>query len=324
VGTEDRYDHPVIVIHGEEVTGISYGGEIPAADTVREWGPESVVTPGLVDAYTHLGLKGGADEAHTAVTPELRAADAFQPTPAMRQAVLAAGITTLYLAPGERNLIGGWIAVVKPAPDEEGGWKIVDPRWGIAASLTDGSRIAARAPTSLAGQFSALERLLSEGVLQPRVPLVVRVEEPEEILNASELIRVGAGHVVLAGRPDGYELAAGLPFVILPYAPGDPVQDLLKLLSLAEEELPLAFGSNRAGPHLLRLQAQLAVRMGLKPGRVREALYGGPLMERGALPLPADLVVWSGDPLDGRSRVLATIVGGRILYEAPEKERRGE
>ena len=68
----DEIHAPMVVIHGGKITGLSAGGVPQAGAPLRDWGPESVLTPGLVDLYTHLGIEGGADEAHTAVTADLR------------------------------------------------------------------------------------------------------------------------------------------------------------------------------------------------------------------------------------------------------------
>jgi imidazolonepropionase-like amidohydrolase len=66
------------------------------------------------------------------------------------------------------------------------------------------------------------------------------------------------------------------------------------------------------------MQAIQAVRYVLQPAVALDALMGEALGERRVEGGPADLVVWSGDPIDGSSRVLLVVVDGVILHEAEE------
>lgn len=148
---------------------------------------------------------------------------------------------------------------------------------------------------------------------------MVRVEEAEEALNAAELPAVGARRTLLVGRVPEPGMTGGLPVVLLPRAPGDDVPDLLDAVGLAGAGVPMAFGTGEAAPTSLRLQALMALSLGADPGRVRDALHGGPYAAGSLVGAPADLVVWSGDPLNGHSRALAVIVDGKLLHEAPER-----
>ncbi|MGZ6125692.1 MAG: amidohydrolase family protein, partial [Myxococcales bacterium] len=74
-----------------------------------------VVTPGIIDAHSHLGVystpftQGNADgnEATNPVTAEVSAKDGFWPQdPGLRRAA-AGGVTSLLVLPGSANLIGG-------------------------------------------------------------------------------------------------------------------------------------------------------------------------------------------------------------------------
>ena len=77
-----------------------------------------VLMPGLVDAGSRLALSEAPNEEGREVTPSASALDAFEPgAPALRRAALS-GLTTAYLGPGNRNVVGGVGAVVKTAgPD---------------------------------------------------------------------------------------------------------------------------------------------------------------------------------------------------------------
>lgn len=78
------------------------------------------VTPGLIDAHTHLGIleeiiKEGDDvnEMSNPITPALRAIDGINPSDEGFDEALKAGVTTVSIGPGSANLIGGTFAILK-------------------------------------------------------------------------------------------------------------------------------------------------------------------------------------------------------------------
>ena len=80
-----------------------------------------IVTPGLIDVHTHLGIteegigKDGKDhnETSSAVTPQLRAIDGINPQDRGFEDARQAGITTVQVMPGSANVIGGEMSVLK-------------------------------------------------------------------------------------------------------------------------------------------------------------------------------------------------------------------
>jgi imidazolonepropionase-like amidohydrolase len=82
------------------------------------------VTPGLIDAHSHMGVYGApqvsansdGNEATRPVTAEVRAADSFWPQDPALSHALAAGITTILVLPGSANLVGGQGVTVKLHP----------------------------------------------------------------------------------------------------------------------------------------------------------------------------------------------------------------
>ena len=73
---------------------------------------DKIVIPGLIDAFTTLAERGGDDE--ESVTPDIRAKDAFDFFGKYRR-TLAGGVTTVYVSPGQRRLVGGLGAIIKLA-----------------------------------------------------------------------------------------------------------------------------------------------------------------------------------------------------------------
>ncbi|MBZ5202708.1 amidohydrolase [Planomicrobium chinense] len=80
-----------------------------------------IVTPGLIDVHTHLGIseegvgKEGHDfnETSDAVTPQVRAIDGINPMEPGFGDARKAGVTTVQVMPGSANVIGGEMVVLK-------------------------------------------------------------------------------------------------------------------------------------------------------------------------------------------------------------------
>ena len=99
---------------------VQVGGTIEAAagDRVVDC-TGRYVTPGLVDAHTHIGLMetGTRDSDHNEktnpITPQLRAIDAINPFDMAFDDALKGGVTSGVTCPGSINLIGGACAAIK-------------------------------------------------------------------------------------------------------------------------------------------------------------------------------------------------------------------
>ncbi|ORX60590.1 composite domain of metallo-dependent hydrolase [Hesseltinella vesiculosa] len=83
-----------------------------------------IVTPGIVDMHSHMGvyslpaLQGNSDgnEMVQPTTPFVRVHDAIDPTDPGIKIITSGGITTSLILPGSGNLMGGEAAVVKHRP----------------------------------------------------------------------------------------------------------------------------------------------------------------------------------------------------------------
>lgn len=79
------------------------------------------VTPGLIDAHSHLGMweenlgVEGEDgnEITDPITPNLRAVDGINPMDVAFEKALKGGVTTVSSGPGSANVIGGQFAILK-------------------------------------------------------------------------------------------------------------------------------------------------------------------------------------------------------------------
>lgn len=85
----------------------------------------SIITPGLIDVHTHLGIEEmetGAEgedlnEETDPITPELRVIDGIHMSDSAIEDARKAGVTTVQILPGSSNVIGGEMAVVKMRKD---------------------------------------------------------------------------------------------------------------------------------------------------------------------------------------------------------------
>lgn len=155
------------------------------------------LTPGLIDAHTHLGLKAdGLDdfysehnEKNSILSPELRAVDAINPQ--MKTIIEArnAGVTTCATGPGSINIIGGQYAVVKTAGETIDDM-ILDPYVAMKVALGENPKKAYN--TTRMGIASKLREFLLEAKnyatnpdkynpkLEPMIP-IIKKEKPLKI-----------------------------------------------------------------------------------------------------------------------------------------------
>ncbi|MDR1967011.1 MAG: amidohydrolase [Synergistaceae bacterium] len=134
-------DGGVILAENGVITAIGSDIEIPPGAEVID-ADGMVVTPGLVDAHTHLGVTSqgypefdqDCNEMMSGVTPHVRVIDAINPADEAFADALSAGVTCVQILPGSGNTIGGQGAIVKTLPD------VVD-------------RMVLRAPSSMKAAF---------------------------------------------------------------------------------------------------------------------------------------------------------------------------
>lgn len=101
-----------VLIRGGKIVRVAAEIEPPPGARVIE-AAGKVLMPGLVDGGPAPGFAGPATEEGSEVTPLVRALDAVEPgSPALLR-LRQAGVTTLFVGPGNRNVIGGLGAVIK-------------------------------------------------------------------------------------------------------------------------------------------------------------------------------------------------------------------
>ena len=139
-------ENGVVVIVDGRIREVTKAGEatIPAGATVLRG---KVVTPGLVDAHTAVGLAGYLNQEQDQdqidhgepIQPELRAIDSYNPRERLIEWLRGFGITTIHTGHAPGALVSGQTMVVKTVGDtvEEA---VIRPAAMIAVTLGDDAR----------------------------------------------------------------------------------------------------------------------------------------------------------------------------------------
>ena len=109
----------VVLVQDGRIKAVGEGLAIPYGAEVLEL-PEAVMTPGLIDGFSHLGLAGEGTPVPGGA-PNQRLHDAIAFDDPMFQPALAEGITTLLVAGKDGGFVSGRVAAVKTgAKDHDG------------------------------------------------------------------------------------------------------------------------------------------------------------------------------------------------------------
>jgi len=195
-----------------------------------------------------------------------------------------------------------------------------------------------REPTSYAGALAMLDRLFARGqgpfgrAKKGELPVMIQAWERHEVVRAAQFARQhGLQGAIrgapLAGDPDVLAAlrASGLGVIVGPYSAQQTRHSLESLKLLAEAGVPVAFALEAPAhaPDELRLSAARALRSGAPREAVWKALTEDAARLAGAEKIgtlapgqDADFVLWSGDPLDLSSRVLAVWIDGKRAWAA--------
>lgn len=138
----DPIENGIVLIKDGKIerVGAQSSIRIPSGYEVYE---SAVVTPGLIDAHTVVGLAGhynqqGSDqdqlEMSSAIQPELRAIDAYNAREALVGHLRSLGVTTIHTGHGPGAIISGQTMIIKTSGEtvEE---SVLDPQKMLAFSL---------------------------------------------------------------------------------------------------------------------------------------------------------------------------------------------
>ncbi len=121
-----------ILVRDGKIVGVGKDLAVPPGAQVVDYGPDAVIVPGLVAAYSPYASGRPSDRT---AAPGLRAVDAFD-TFGTYSGALSGGVTSAYITPAEGRLIGGVGALAKLAGDD----RIVVERAAIHGAIDASAR----------------------------------------------------------------------------------------------------------------------------------------------------------------------------------------
>jgi imidazolonepropionase-like amidohydrolase len=101
-----------IYVKDGKIVAVGPSVDAPASAAVVDAGGR-YVTPGIIDAHSHIALDDDVNEATSPVTPHMLMKDAFDYQDKAIYRILAGGVTTSLLLHGSANMIGGQAIVIK-------------------------------------------------------------------------------------------------------------------------------------------------------------------------------------------------------------------
>jgi len=347
--TDGVITNGVIIIHNGRIKAVGENIDIPEGAKVLDM-PDRNVMPGMIDAHCHIGLSldifGEMDETVAAVAADMQILDAFNPHADSVKKALRSGVTTVMLAPGYRNPVGGQPAVLKLDTSKANGW-VLKRTAGVEFSLMNQALMFDREPTSRAGLIELVKEELEKAKAQkheafnPRREVLKRVVDAnlpayiwahtvDEIASAMTIVDQYNLNAVLVAAGQGDELAdmiAGrnLPVIYPPLLLSSRDKDLKRAGKIAGSGVKLAFASLAPKTDLcdLRTSAILAVKYGLdnetalKSLTINAAEIVGVADRLGSISegKDADLVILNGDPLQLTSGIEMVMINGNIVYQ---------
>ncbi len=348
VGDGREIEEGSVLVSGGKIRAVGKDVEAPPGARVIEMRGKTV-TPGLIDAGSAIG--GQRNEDGSEVTPDVRILDSVEPDGRELRRARQSGVTCLFVGPGNRNVIGGLGSVIKTsgktraelAVRENASLKAAmgsGPSAGNFPPRGTQATFFARRPTTRMGVVWEFRNAFFDarragsgtlasalaGKLQVRIS-ASRATDIEEALRLAEEFKLS---IILDEAQEGWKVAAliaarKVPVLLRPtLAPtvsGDGAEPRLDSFSfLAKAGVRVALLAAVDGdPESLLTGAALAVKHGCSRSDALRAVTLGPAEILGVADRvgslepgkDADLVVFSGDPLDATSRIEFVFVGGR-------------
>lgn len=227
----------VVVIEDGKITAVGPAASTPIPDGLQLLEAE-VVTPGLVDARTVVGLAGYLNQPHDQdqldeskpLQPQLRAIDGYNPDERLVEWLRGFGITTIHTGHGPGALVSGQTMIAKTVggtADEAaivpgamlaanlGPWALED---GGKSPGTRSKQIAMLRSALLSAQSAgeegdqsakkppSLDKQVLRSVLSGEMPLMVTAQRSQDIMSALRLKKEFGIDLVIDGGAESYLL----------------------------------------------------------------------------------------------------------------------
>jgi imidazolonepropionase-like amidohydrolase len=244
----------VVLVQGGKIVAVGRAADVTVPAGVRIL-TAAVVTPGLVDAHSVVGLSGWLNVAHDQeqvehsepLQPELRAIDAYDPREPLVEWLRGFGVTTVHTGHAPGAVIAGQTLIAKTVGDTVDEavrvpYAMLAVALGPAAERAEGGPGTRAKVVSLlraeliqarenkeklarATEAEPVERSLRLEALQPvlarEVPLLVTAQRAGDILAALRVAQEFDLKLVLDGGAEAYLVmdqlkAAGVPVIVHP------------------------------------------------------------------------------------------------------------
>ncbi len=129
-------ENGTVLVRDGRIVAVGDDVSIPRGVRVVDYGPDAVLTPGLVSADSGYGSSIAAGRT---ASPTLRASDHFDPYSNLKSA-LGVGVTSVYLAPARGRLIAGQGAVIKTYGEEGGQSRLISDSACLHGSIAAEAR----------------------------------------------------------------------------------------------------------------------------------------------------------------------------------------
>lgn len=245
----------VIVVRNGKIDRVGPENETPVPARMPSV-KAKVVTPGLIDAHTVVGLAGYLNQPHdqdqleksSAIQPELRAIDSYNAREFLVGWLRGFGVTTIHTGHGPGTLVSGQTLIAKTrggTVDEA----VLVPSAMIAATLGESAFAEkGKSPGTRAKELALLRQALLDaqeyrtklgsaaadkkpsrdlrkeafaGVLDGKTPLLITVNRAQDIVSSLRLAKEFGIRIVLDGAADAHLVideikAAGVPVIVHP------------------------------------------------------------------------------------------------------------
>jgi len=325
VGDGTTLENGVVIIEGSRIREVGVGLRVPEGASLIEH--DGVLTAGMVAPHSTLVT---FSERHDPTRPFLEGAElmhGFDPNAPEYADAAAAGVTTAVLSPSAQNVVGGVTAVVKTQ-----GGRVLEARSHLAISMNSLATSSSRYPTSYSGVMGELNARFgpgAEGVYgiarAGRMPVLIAADTRAEAQRAIDFAtRHGLRGAILGARRVGEDQiealrASGLAVVFGNVSAGLSDRSIQAMLDIVDAGLPFSFGLTNSD--WARFGAAGLVRAGADADVVWNGLTAGAAeiagvdkrvgsLRRG---MDADILLWSGHPLDLTSELTAVYIDGQLI-----------
>lgn len=314
----------VLLMSAGRISEVGANVDVPAGVEIIEH--KGTITAGMIALHGYNGSPTDMRDDARAALPDAKVGLVFDPDHYDFEDARKAGITTLVLTPPAEGVAPGITAVVKSA-----GRRVLVDEAQLSLVFTANGLVSNREPTSLSGAVAMLDALFAkptgaiERAADGKLPCLFEATARPDVLRVLDFAKrhdlKGAIHGVSFAGEMAAEIRDSKLSVIVPaIGVGGDRRGLKSVVTLAKNEVRFGFGLDAPWNNAadLRLGAAMCVREGLENKAAWNALTSDAAriagvsdrvgrIDRG---LDADVVLWSGDPLDLGSRVVAVYVDG--------------